>query len=98
MITLMTLKSTSTSRGINRIEILIVRCSTFPRDILFDSSVFSTLSVEVIDIETTRSLLQDHGMGFDDIDRSGILPLPVDKILRAARRRYNFPSSLKIFT
>ena len=49
------------------------------------------LSVEVINIETTRSLLQDRGMGLEDIERSLILPLPVDEIIKAARRRYEIP-------
>ena len=49
--------------------------------------LFSSFSVEVIIIETTRSLLQDHGMTLEDIDGSGILPLPVDEIMRSARRR-----------
>ena len=55
------------------------------------------LSVEVINIETTRSLLQDQGMGLEDIERSGILSLPVDEIIKVARRRYDFPFTL-IFT
>lgn len=67
---------------------------SFLGSVLSDGSVsffFLLLSVEVINIETTRSLLQDHGMSWEDIDRSGILPLPVDEIIRAARRRYDFP-------
>lgn len=51
---------------------------------------FLAFSAEVIIIETTRSLLQDHGMTLQNIDRSGILPLPVDQIIRSGRRRYDF--------
>ena len=70
----------------------------FSRYSLSDGSYFFLffsffLSVEVINIETTRSLLQDHGMSLDDIDRSGILPLPVDEIIGSARRRYDLPLS-----
>ncbi|KAF8803025.1 SET domain-containing protein [Phlegmacium glaucopus] len=43
--------------------------------------------LEVINIETTRSLLQDYEMTPADIDRSGILPLLVDQIIKSGRRR-----------
>jgi histone-lysine N-methyltransferase EZH2 len=74
-------------------------CAAFDSSWIYSFfSQFFFSSVEVINIETTRSLLQDHGMTLENVDRSGILPLPANEIIRLARRRYDFSFTQNLST